>query len=310
MNESAVTIYTTGGWWVIVTVIGTLIIAFVTAYVAYLNYRTRPLLVRTREKHSEDIKKVLERWAAQITGDGLRDLVPSLYSSHRINKPYLDVEEEILFLDLRAHIPENFNLLTDWEAFRKNCLEYNAGREELYKKISQDVKKAFTRPPIAGSEATDYFVKAIYEDAVSLAKGEKQHWLNSKMETNKVQLVAPPSLVYANLNGRMIVEAKYKNITEAETAEQQVNAAAGHLLMVLKNLSKKGTDESSYRVEARHLHQIETNLMQQHNKLLHDINDLLAIPILAGDCKYIRMAVEPLFPAPAWFKYKIKRLRG
>ena len=308
MNESAITIHTTGGWWVIVTVIGTIIIAFVTAYVAYLNYRTRPLLVRTREKHSEDLKKILERWRAEITGDGLRDLVPSLDCSDRINKPYLDVEEEILFSDLREHIPENFSLLTDWEAFRKNCLEYNAGREKLYEKISQDVEKAFTLTPIAGSEATVYFVEAIYEDVVSLAKGERQYKLNSKMETNQVQRDDRPSCFYANLDGRMIVEARYT--TEAETAKQQVNAAVGHLMMVLENLSKKGTDESNYCVEARRLHKVEINLRQQLKKLLNDINILLAIPILAGDCKYIRRAVEPLFPAPVWFKHKIKRLRG
>ena len=78
--------------------------------------------------------------------------------------------------------------------------------------------------------------------------------------------------------------------------------------MVLDNLSKDGTQESTYVAEAERLSLIETKLLEKQGKLLADIGEILAIPVLPGECKHMKRAVEPLFPSPAWFKNNVKRL--
>jgi hypothetical protein len=47
-------------------IILTAISAIAAASIAYLNYRSRPILIRTLERHSDDLKALALRWKGEL----------------------------------------------------------------------------------------------------------------------------------------------------------------------------------------------------------------------------------------------------
>jgi len=72
----------TGDWTQVVIAIIMLLTAVTAVATAYVNYRTRPLLIRTKEMHSKDLKGVLDWWK-----DGI--------ASHKIGKKRVFIKEEM-----------------------------------------------------------------------------------------------------------------------------------------------------------------------------------------------------------------------
>jgi hypothetical protein len=156
-------------WQVIVT----LIIAIITAFVAYLNYRTRPLLVRTKEKHSEDLKEVLERWLSELGVEG-GTIAPLFYREERC-RLHLSVEQDPLFPDLKEHMPEGTDLLSQWQNLKNACDPYDTGRSKLYGRIYNDVYNVSKGLSVAEFVAKN-FAEVIYEEASRLARGDPPYW--------------------------------------------------------------------------------------------------------------------------------------
>ena len=275
-------------WQVIVT----LIIAIITAFVAYLNYRTRPLLVRTKEKHSEDLKRVLERWLSELVAEG--NIIAPLIAPEILCHLHLRVEQDPLFPDLKEHVPEGVDLLSQWHNLKNACESYDTGRSSLYSRIYNDVHKV--RQGLSVAEFfTEDFVKVIYEDAIHLALGDPIHSDDHlKMEQYVEQTPNGPKTRFQySLRGLRLASGHDK---------QQVTEAESYIKGALENLSQSGTVEAGYVATARKLKGIEDTLIEDNEKLLQIIKDVLAIPILTGNCRYFKQATESFFP------FNVKRI--
>lgn len=280
-------------WQVIVT----LIIAIITAFVAYLNYRTRPLLVRTKEKHSEDLKGVLERWLAELRSEGgidgiiIASLIPPEMSSHL----HLTVEQDPLFPDLKEHMTEGTDLLIQWQNLKNACEPYDTGRSKLYDRIYNDVCKVHQGLSVAEFVAKN-FATVIYEEAIFLARGDSPRSLDKYLKTEQYLEQTPDGTkprFQSWIRDRMLVSGD---------SEQQVTRATSYLTSALRSLSQSGTKEAGYVDEAKKLKGIEDTLIEDNERLIQNIKDVLAIPILTGNCKYIKQATESFFP------FNVKRI--
>lgn len=271
-------------WQIIVT----LIIAIITAFVAYLNYRTRPLLVRTKEKHSEDLKGVLEQWLDELGEEG-GIIIASLIPPEMLCHLHLRVEQDPLFLDLKEHMPEGVDLLSQWHNLKNACDSYDTGRSSLYSRIYNDV--CDIRQGLSVAEfSTEYFARVIYEQASHLAQGDPTRSLDKHfhMKQHVEQTPNGPKTQFQSFI--------YDRKLASGDSEQQVTMATSYLASVLENLSQSGTREAGYVDEARKLKGIEDTLIEDNERLLQNIRDVLAIPILTGNCKYIKQATESFFP--------------
>jgi len=276
-------------WQVIVT----LIIAIITAFVAYLNYRSRALLVRTKEKHSEDLKGVLERWLSELGEEG--GTIAPLFHRERPCHLDLSVEQDPLFPDLKEHMPEDTDLLSQWQNLKNACDPYDTGRSRLYDRIYNDVCNVRQGLFVAEFVAKN-FAEVIYNEASCLARGDSPRSLDKylRMEHYVEQTPNGPKPRFESwIYDRRLVSGD---------SEQQVTRATSYLTSALENLSQPGNREAGYVDEARKLKDIEDTLIEDNEKLLQSIKDVLAIPILAGNCKYIKQATESLFP------FNVKRI--
>jgi hypothetical protein len=270
-------------WQVIVT----LIIAIITAFVAYLNYRTRPLLVRTKEKHSEDLKRVLENWLAQLVSEGsiIASLIPAEIPCH-LN---LSIEQDPLFPDLREHMPEGVDLVSQWQNLKTACVPYDTGRGRLYDRIYDDVCKIRQGLSVDEFFARN-FTEVIYEEASHLAEGDTARSLDGRLKTEQYveQTPSGPKTRFEYFMGSWRLVSGHN--------EQQVNRVATYLPTALENMSHPGTTEARYVEEARRLKVIRDTLIEDSEELIQSIKDVLAIPILTGNCRYIKQATESFFP--------------
>lgn len=270
-------------WQVIVT----LVIAIITGFVAYLNYRTRPLLMRTKEKHSEDLKQVLEQWLSELseTGGPIRPL-------HNPKDPcsfYLSVETNPLFLDLKEHMLEGADPLTEWQKLKNACDPYDTGRRRLYDRICNDAQRVGKKLFVAEFYA-EHVADLVYNEAISIARAEPQRSSDEYLKVerqNRQTPNGPKPWFELSTFGRMLVSGDN---------EEQVTEVMSYLTLTLENLSRPGTEEGGYADEARTLEKTEQELSEQYDRLLRSIREMLATPILVGECKYIRRATEPFAP--------------
>lgn len=276
-------------WQVIVT----LIIAIITAFVAYLNYLTRPLLVRTKEKHSEDLKGVLERWLAELRSEG--SIIAPLFDRETPSRLHLSIEQDPLLPDLKEHMPEGTDLLSQWQNLKNACDPYDTGRSRLYNRIYKDVCN-MRQGLFVAEFVEENFATVIYEEASRLARGDPPRSLdkNIHMKQHAEQTPNGPKPCFQSFI--------YDRRLASGDSEQEVTMAKSYLSSALENLSQPGTREAGYVDEARKLKDIEDTLIEDNEKLLQSIKDVLAIPILTGNCKYIKQATESFFP------FNVKRI--
>lgn len=300
MNESV----TNGGgsngdWWTVLSSIGLLLTAVITAYVAYLNYRTRSQLLRIKEEHSDELKRVLNEWLTEL-GNNFVISSTFFYDAQERRCFPLPVEEEVLFPDIERHLPVGPNLISEWDYFKKKSQEYENKRHELIGRIRGDAIQATRVPTSSGDVIRDGFVLVIYESAISLAQGKVPEWPVNQMRVERIQR-ARGDLFRGHMQKQNLDVAVGEN-------ESHVQKATSYLESMLGNLSKQGTSESIYVERARELLEMNTLVTERHSVLCSHIKEVLAIPIFGGECKYIKRALDPLFPSLAWFKHNTKRI--
>ncbi len=114
----------------------TAISAIAVASIAFLNYRSRPILIRTLERHSDDLKNLASRWSGEL---------PVFVSLERGEFPVVSfpllVESELLFVDIWEHVPKDFNLLETWENFRVIAEKHYAGRLQFLSSIRTEIER-------------------------------------------------------------------------------------------------------------------------------------------------------------------------
>src|SRR3989442_2074132 len=114
----------------------TAISAIAAASIAYLNYRSRPILIRTLERHSDDVKALALRWNGELPI--FRWLEEGLFPM--VSFP-LAAESELLFADIWEHVPTDLDLREAWNNFRVIAEEHNAARLAFLDSVRTEVER-------------------------------------------------------------------------------------------------------------------------------------------------------------------------
>jgi hypothetical protein len=87
---------------------------------ALLNWRSSPVLLATKEKHSKDLMDLLEDWRNEIVTQGLPTYNPPTEEGQQF-----PIEQHILFDDLNNHVPRELDPSELWDKFKlmKNDLD-------------------------------------------------------------------------------------------------------------------------------------------------------------------------------------------
>jgi hypothetical protein len=263
-----------------------LITAIITAFIAYLNYRTRAQLLATKEKHTEQLQSILSKWNQSFSPGFRPDFVTKkhvqIWSS---NNP-------TLFEDLREHQPKELEIFKEWDEYKNTAQQCNSGMDELISDISQYVDNKIANPLFTGVEITSSYSALIYEYTILVSQNDFPAWTNSKFEYHEHNM--PEGSWSTCQIGMYIIIKKGK--------KENVERAADFFSIMIASLSNK--DSSEYKrfvVKAIHLNEMAAVLEQRRIKLYQDIEEMRAIPILPGDCKHIKRALDPLFSN---FKFK------
>lgn len=265
--------------------VATLVAALGAVSTAYLNYLTRPLLIRTREVHSDSLKEVLRDWR-QATSNCVPDI--SVPLSRVLGKP-LDVEGLVLFADLKEHVSNDIAVFEHWKCFR--------GRQGLVCRRGTELLAAVSgylagqgRVPVSEShDATGFGFSKWCVDWLYCVAVEKAQGRPAAMDSNfRLQGQGSPFvLVYGSEPfARTDSELKAKFLEELlQTTVDQINreVASSAAFDLLK--------------AARELVECQAALEEEYRSLLKAIDSALAIPILPGDCEHIRRATDSFWPS-------------
>ena len=240
---------------------------------AVLNYLSRPLLIHTIERHSDELKVIAQDWLDQVPPIPMsRD--PLTIKPDPIKIPS---EDQLLFHDLRDHSPRELNVFETWDMFKQKLNEYNQKRYSICVKVIEQVKLEAQIPMTSKSEDIGiyypHFVEAVHRDANDLSRGARPYYRNLiKEEKIRAQRDVfefwPTGALFARGSARMVEKAKEYMVAFLNVLEQ-----------------------NSYTEIASNLIEGEKELNKLREEVVRRIKDLIAIPIFPGKCTYIKRAV-------------------
>lgn len=267
-----------------------IVIAFITAlaaaaafFTAYLNWRTRPQLLATKEKHSKDLMNILDSWSGQISSCETNDDIPTLednkYSSPCINP------KSVLFDDLINHIPDELDLFSTSEQFNQIFANYENQRRSLYSTISNFILSKSHEKLISDHEYGEknngilrYCIDWLYQQILQKVRGQN---------IPKVGFIIEPS----SPNDLRVSDSVWARVDNPKQFQN-------FLEFVIDNINNNREDVAEYNLikEAKKLCDIQVIFYKTKQTLLQKVAEAEAIPIFSGDCKHIKRATEPLFP--------------
>lgn len=145
---------------------------------AVLNYLSRPLLVRTIERHSDELKKIAQNWLDEIP------IIPDPRLPLTIEPDPIKIPSEdlLLFHDLKEHSPRELKVFETWNTFKQKLDEYNQKRYSICAKVIEHITPETQIPITSKSEDNGIFyphlVEAVHRDANDLTKGAKPYYGN------------------------------------------------------------------------------------------------------------------------------------
>lgn len=244
---------------------------------AVLNYLSRPLLVRTIERHSDELKAIAENWLDEIP------IIPDPRLPLTMEPEPIKVPSEdlLLFHDLREHSPRELKVFETWDILKQKFDEYNQKRFSICAKVIEQVESETRIPMILESQNIGihypHFVEAVYRDANDLVKGAKPYYGNLIKE-HKIEARAdkfeflPTGALFARGSADMVKKAKEYMVEFLNTLE-----------------------ENSYTKIASGLIEDEKELKELREEVVRRVKDLTVIPIFPGKCKYIKRAVPGVY---------------
>ena len=283
----------------------TLVLLAVTAlaalFTAILNYSARPLVITAKEQHSEKLKKLLHDWQAFVVELDLDVFVtfPVDVGSRPMSlQP--DFEDDPLFKDLEQHVID-CNLFRVWGKFKDNYRKIDEERVKLSNRIREDAEQALEEFHLATDkefgtktriEVTYEYICMMYRDSLNVARGEAQE-SNEPLQLNIQPGTRHDKGHYGLLSeGWCVARVHFDASPSEQAAEKLLRYAGGLFEAALRNLSQEGTSESGYVVKSKAIAQTHGNLDQQLEIIKKEIEELIALPLIPGDCKYIRRATS------------------
>lgn len=234
--------------------------------------RQRPLLMGTKEKHSEELRASLRAWSGVVSRASPPDPNANLGYT---DQGEFTLEGEILFRDLRQHIPPEFHTFERWESLKKDRHAYDVRRNALYGEMVKHVDTA------TGHGLGRYLAAFLYSDAIAVARNERPSHRDRKSEIRETS-----DAHYLFGFGMVLLD---------QTTETEAKNIWGRITTMFENLTQPGTPESQFVADTKELLAIKDQLDAACGQLTREIDELLAIPILPGDCKHIKRATGSLF---------------
>lgn len=244
---------------------------------AILNYLSRPILVRTIERHSDDLRDITRRWLNEIPQPPEADRV--LPGGIRLKAPKceplrLRVEDEFLFSDLKEHMPAGMNLLRTWKDFKEAYDHYNSDRFSLFNEITKDAE---TNTGLRYEERfshgiSEYLPHGIYTDIFRVLDGWEPYHLGVKPEVRD--------------ESEGMSALWYSGYGFARGTKEEISRAESFVRDTIQKLK-----DSPYLAKAKHILEERDKLTRSREDLVREIRDFISIPIVPGRCKYIRWSV-------------------
>ena len=123
---------------------------------AYANYKARPLLLRTKEMHSDDLKRLLESWKEEVNTRTKPDLTKPLAPGIDFR---LDSEGHVLFPDLENHVPGQLHLFGKWCMLKERRAKVDSMRVALCQNV-EDYLTTHSGMGLAPAEETSAGVRS------------------------------------------------------------------------------------------------------------------------------------------------------
>ena len=268
---------------------------------AIFNYLSRPLVITAKEQHSKRLQELLYCWQASVLKLDLDPFVtfPASVDS-RPEDLQPDFEDDPLFKDLEQHVID-CNLYRDWKRFKDNYRKIDEERISLSNRIWEDVEQALEKFRLTtdielGAKTriavTEKYIGTIYRDSLNVARGEAQE-SHGPVQPNIQPLTKHDRGRYELLCKEGCLARVHFDESPNEQAAEKLLRYAGDLFgATLRNLSQEGTSESGYVVKSRAIAKAHGNLDQQLETIKKEIEGLIALPLIPGDCKYIRRATS------------------
>ncbi len=257
------------------------------AIVAFLNYRSRPLLTKAIEQHTFDHRALAASFASSVAtagpwlADEDQDLLRFINGSWE--PTHLLEEDEVLFSDIEKH--DSTGILHKWSAWKSRERDYVSTRASVFKTIAE---KLSAQLPSYELCLTD----------VSLADKPKQ------LRGNAV------TLVYGNLVSRYFAQKARDYATLLTGGGVQSLQDRAHYFcrpsftLLLTDIRNSGTLETDGKLIVDIARNIETlkwiqeenvkeivkireELNERKSELLRLLKDFQRIPLLPGRCRFI-----------------------
>lgn len=244
---------------------GTLILAIV----AYLQVRASNKQIevskfqRRIEKHNEDLKNLIKYW---------RENFPETpFTGFKIYEFFSDLEENLLFFDLKNHLPEKYrNIMEKWERYKDLGQKYCDQQAEIIRKIKILISETH-------NEESKYNPYPVYLKAIELIT-DRNHYLITKKETVHMEPKLY-SLSYEKVSGIV----KYPLIMDDPNLQEEETVDITRFHEEISNIAKR-----EYKKEIENLVDIENEMTQIFKELQYNLRILTIYPEYNNmNCEYI-----------------------
>lgn len=255
---------------------------------AFLNWRNSPILLRTKEEHSGQLKQVVENWKIE-----LERLILDTFSLPRTAEPLpLDIENNILFDDLHNHIPSEIGLLKLWISFKSLYDDWVMASNKLHKEIEEHLLLEGQPVLLEGcGVGTEHFgitrvcIRHLYHLAIGVPRGGSKQ--DFQLTMSRVQ------------DGSFMIRAEGVNGTlyaqyDASPKAEQVKDILDNYINNMQS-QKSGTAEVVFVERAKKLVELEKKLHELRSTIIVQMDEVIVIPILTGNCRHINHARESIW---------------
>jgi hypothetical protein len=238
--------------------------------IALLNYRSRQFLITSHERHTEDIRKLLDIWLDQLTRVRARDPAETPSFPEPDLTIRLEVEDKDLFGDLSKH--DKSNALCCWEEYKKRLSRYKKNHHDFLKIVYREFegRTGLNYDPDLHGLRWDA-IKAVYEGGIF----EDAIW---KDRIRRLEVMEGGTLLRAEGGG--IARGSPEEIEH--TKEVMTN-------MVLNIQSILGEQKFDEWIKWKVSLQVERRgLDEDLHELQKRIDNFKSRPLMTEPCKYIR----------------------
>ena len=255
------------------------------AIIAVYNYRSRPILIRSYERHTEDLRNILKEWIEQLpdvrkTKD--TDDILGINTHPKIELPRqtpIKVESKSLFDDLKKHEPKNVSSLDRWAEYKDRLDKYNEKRYNLLLSIYNDIlqRSGLNHDPTFRYGINPRSVKAVYLVLFNeVKKLSLSNWIHM-IEESKVEHHQNNEFTLFTSEGTLALG------TEKEM--KLVKEVLIKITTEISNLPKY----SDWRKRIQELDLEKIALDGDRRNLLREVNNFGLIPLMTEKCQYINV---------------------